>query len=66
MRLAEQYGDLAFLRIKNSWGTAQGPLGGGFGGYHDLTVEYLNGPIRWTEANGDRTPLSSVILPFGF
>lgn len=66
MRLAEQYGELSFLRIKNSWGTAQGPLGGGFGGYHDLKVNYLNGPIRWTEANADRVPLSSVILPSGF
>jgi hypothetical protein len=66
MRLAEQYGDMVFLRIKNSWGTAQGPLGGGFGGYHDLYVDYLNGPIRWTEANADRPPLSSVILPYGF
>jgi hypothetical protein len=66
MRLAEQFGEMVFLRIKNSWGTAQGPLGGNFGGYHDLTVAYLNGPIRWTEANADRTPLSSVILPFGF
>lgn len=66
MRLAEQYGEMAFLRIKNSWGTAQGPLGGNFGGYHDLGVDYLNGPIRWTEANADRTPLSSVILPYGF
>jgi len=66
MRLAEQYGEMASLRIKNSWGTAQGPLGGMFGGYHDLTVAYLNGPIRWTDANADRTPLSSVILPYGF
>lgn len=66
MRLAEQYGELTVLRIKNSWGTAQGPLGGMFGGYHDLTAAYLNGPIRWTEANANRTPLSSVILPYGF
>ena len=66
MRLAEQYGEMAFLRIKNSWGTAQGPLGGNFGGYHDLMTNYLNGPIRWTEANADRVPLSSVILPSGF
>lgn len=66
MRLAEQYGDMVFLRIKNSWGTAQGPLGGMFGGYHDLTVEYLNGPIRWTESSSDRVPLSSVIVPYGF
>lgn len=66
MRLAEQYGELSLLRIKNSWGTSQGPLGGGFGGYHDLMVNYLNGPIRWTEANADRVPLSSVILPAGF
>ena len=66
MRLAEQYGELKLLRIKNSWGTSQGPLGGGFGGYHDLMIDYLNGPIRWTEANADRVPLSSVILPWGF
>lgn len=66
MRLAEQFGEMSFLRIKNSWGTAQGPLGGGFGGYHDLMINYLNGPIRWTEASSDRVPLSSVILPSGF
>jgi hypothetical protein len=66
MRLAEQYGEMVFLRIKNSWGTAQGPLGGSFGGYHDLYTSYLNGPIRWTEASADRTPLSSVIVPSGF
>lgn len=66
MRLAEQYGEMVFLRIKNSWGTAQGPLGGTFGGYHDLYTTYLNGPIRWTEASADRTPLSSVIVPYGF
>lgn len=66
MRLAEQYGEMVFLRIKNSWGTSQGPLGGGFGGYHDLHVSYLDGPIRWTEASADRTPLSSVIIPSGF
>nr|MBK7066988.1 hypothetical protein [Deltaproteobacteria bacterium] len=66
MRLAEQYGEMVFLRIKNSWGTSQGPLGGAFGGYHDLYTSYLNGPIRWTEASADRTPLSSVIIPSGF
>jgi len=66
MRLAEQFGEMSFLRIKNSWGTAQGAVGGNFGGYHDLTAGYLNGPIRWTEANADRVPLSSVILPSGF
>ena len=66
MRLAEQYGEMVFLRIKNSWGTAQGPLGGSDAGYHDLYTTYLNGPIRWTEANADRVPLSSVILPSGF
>lgn len=66
MRLAERYGEMVFLRIKNSWGTAQGPLGGTFGGYHDLMVSYLNGPIRWTEASADRTPWSSAILPSGF
>ena len=66
MRLAEQYGEMVFLRIKNSWGTSQGPFFFIFWGYNDIYTSYLKGPIRWTEANADRTPLSSVILPYGF
>lgn len=67
MLKAERFGELDFIRIKNSWGNAADPSGTGmFGGYNDLLANYLNGPIRWTATNSDRTPLSSVILPNGF
>lgn len=65
--LAARYGTLEFIRIKNSWGTARDPSGTGFfGGYTDLYLDYLNGPITWTEDMSMRTPLSSVILPPGY
>jgi hypothetical protein len=65
--LAARYGTLEFIRIKNSWGTARDPSGTGyFGGYTDLYVDYLNGPITWSEDMSMRTPLSSVILPPGY
>lgn len=65
--LAVRYGTVDFIRIKNSWGTARDPSGTGFfGGYTDLYVDYLNGPIAWTADMTDRTPLSSVILPPGY
>ncbi len=64
---AERFGELEFIRIKNSWGNSPDPSGSGmFGGYNDLLATYLNGPIRWTASMSDRTPLSSVILPNGF
>lgn len=65
--LAARYGTLEFIRIKNSWGTVRDPSGTGlFGGYTDLHMTYLNGPITWTADMSMRTPLSSVILPPGY
>lgn len=65
--LAARYGAVEFFRIKNSWGTARDPSGTGyFGGYTDLHVDYLNGPITWTADMAQRVPLSSVILPPGY
>ncbi|MBL8602790.1 MAG: hypothetical protein JNK72_12780 [Myxococcales bacterium] len=67
MALAERYGELEFIRIKNSWGNNADPSNTGtFGGYNDLLINYLNGPIRWTADSSMRTPWSSVILPNGF
>jgi hypothetical protein len=68
------------MRVKNSWGTARDDRGfvRGFGGYHDLYMDYLNGPIKsCTETdnlkplaergcNRDATPLNEVILPPGY
>jgi hypothetical protein len=50
---------VVFFRIKNSWGTWQRD------GYHDLHLDYLDGPIRGCEGNdcNDYTPLRSVLLP---
>lgn len=65
--LAVRYGTVEFFRIKNSWGTTRDPSGTGyFGGYTDLHVDYLNGPITWTADMAQRVPLSSVILPPGY
>ncbi len=65
--LAVTAGELEFIRIKNSWGTAQDSSGSGmFGGYHDLYANYLNGPITWSSPMSQRTPMSSVILPKGY
>lgn len=69
MALAVQYGTVEFYRIKNSWGTGVDPTGTGtMGGYNDLYMNYLNGPIAWTTGTttSDRTPLSSVTLPNGY
>ncbi len=69
---------IKFFRIKNSWGAfrddrASAP---GFPGYHDLYMDYLNGPISWcpsvkgekTEENctGEAVPFNSVMLPPGY
>jgi hypothetical protein len=69
---------IRFFRVKNSWGTARPDRSSapGFPGYHDLYMDYLNGPIAWCP-NADRTapdfactgstvPLSHFILPPGF
>ncbi|MBI4703568.1 MAG: hypothetical protein HY744_20850, partial [Deltaproteobacteria bacterium] len=69
---------IKFLRIKNSCGgfrddRASAP---GFPGYHDLYLDYLNGPITWcpdvegakTAANckDETNPWNSVMLPPGY
>jgi hypothetical protein len=67
-----------FWRVKNSWGTARPDRGSapGFPGYHDLYMDYLNGPIAWCP-DADRSapdfkctqttvPLQSFVLPPGF
>lgn len=70
--------DVQFLRVKNSWGGARPDraFAPGMPGYHDLYLDYLNGPVkRCTEKNGstdttdcrfDHTPLQNVVLPPGF
>jgi aminopeptidase C len=65
-----------FFRVKNSWGTARPDRGSapGFPGYHDLYMDYLDGPIAWCpdrkssedDCSGESTPLSYLILPPGF
>jgi hypothetical protein len=66
-----------FFRIKNSWGTLRDPsaYAPGFPGYHDLYLDYLNGPISWCPDVADKTdasctstvvPLEHAILPPGY
>ena len=69
---------VSFFRIKNSWGTNRTAPAVGFAGYHDLYVDYLNGPVkRCTESEAlvplaqrgcdrDTVPFTSVILPRGY
>jgi hypothetical protein len=71
--------EIEFLRVKNSWGAARPDraFAPGMPGYHDLHLDYLNGPIKrcTTTADGetdtencpfDHTPLSNVVLPPGY
>jgi hypothetical protein len=70
--------EIKFWRIKNSWGALRDDRASapGFPGYHDLYMEYLNGPIDWcpsvegtkTEKNctGETTPFGNVVLPPGY
>jgi hypothetical protein len=70
--------DIQFLRVKNSWGASRvdRSFAPGMPGYHDLYLDYLNGPVkRCAEKNGetdtsncpsDHTPLQNVVLPPGF
>jgi hypothetical protein len=69
---------ITLLRTKNSWGADRPDrqFATGFPGYHDLWMDYLNGPIRFcpsveddkTEENcsGETNPLNSVMLPPGY
>jgi hypothetical protein len=66
-----------FFRIKNSWGTLRDPraYAPGFPGYHDLYMDYLDGPISWCPDVTNKTsasctskivPFDNVILPPGY
>ncbi len=69
---------IKFFRVKNSWGSIRPDRWkeAAIFGYHDLDIDYLNGPIKWcNEKNGetdttdcerDVTPLQSVVLPAGY
>jgi hypothetical protein len=68
---------IKFLRIKNSWGTKRTDraFAPGFPGYHDLHLDYLNGPIKFcpNEENptaenctDETVPLGAVQLPPGY
>jgi len=69
---------IEMLRVKNSWGSARPDraFAPGMPGYHDLYLDYLNGPIkRCAQVNGetdttnctiDQTPLQNVVLPPGY
>jgi hypothetical protein len=62
---------IVFLRTKNSWGTTatlpQAPFVDG--GYHDLYMDYLEGPIQYKgsgQTASPTRPLQYFILPPGF
>lgn len=66
---------IEFFRIKNSWGALRDDRSSapGFPGYHDLYMDYLNGPIAWcpdatdtTKCYGKSTPFNAVVLPPGY
>jgi hypothetical protein len=69
---------ISFIRIKNSWGALRDDraFAPGFPGYHDLYMDYLNGPITWcpdvettkTAANckGSARPLQAMAFPPGY
>ncbi len=75
--LLEPTTQVRFYRIKNSWGAvgAEATSAPGFPGYHDLYLDYLNGPIAWCPSvdpktpqscTGTTVPLNAVILPPGY
>lgn len=70
--------EIQFLRVKNSWGAARPDraFAPGMPGYHDLYIDYLNGPVKkCVERDGNTdptncpsttTPLQNVVLPPGY
>ncbi len=70
--------EIKFFRIKNSWGALRDDRSSapGFPGYHDLYMDYLNGPITWCpdvegaktaeNCKGTSTPFSHVVVPPGY
>lgn len=68
---------IKFLRIKNSWGAFRDDRSSapGMPGYHDLYMDYLNGPIAFcpdeenptnASCKGKSNPLRNVVLPPGY
>jgi hypothetical protein len=68
---------IKLLRTKNSWGAARDDRSfvDGLPGYHDLWMNYLNGPLRWcpdadhptNETCTDEQPgLRGLLMPPGF
>lgn len=68
---------IKLLRTKNSWGALRPDraFAPGFPGYHDLWMDYLDGPIKFCPSvdnptndncRGESTPLDSVMLPPGY
>ena len=67
-----------FLRVKNSWGSARPDraFAPGMPGYHDLYLDYLDGPVKkcverdgatdTTNCPTTTTPLQNVVLPPGY
>jgi hypothetical protein len=67
-----------FFRIKNSWGAFRDDRSSapGFPGYHDLYMDYMNGPIKFCPSvegtktaencTGTTIPLNDVMLPPGY
>lgn len=67
-----------FFRIKNSWGAFRDDRSSapGMPGYHDLYMDYMNGPIAWcpdasepkssSSCTGKATPFEGVVLPPGY
>lgn len=71
--------EVKFFRIKNSWGAFRDDRSSapGFPGYHDLYMDYMNGPMSgWCPSvegaknaencRGTSTPLRDVYLPPGY
>jgi hypothetical protein len=70
--------EVKFFRIKNSWGALRDDrtAAPGFPGYHDLYLDYLNGPIQFcpsvegaknsTNCKTTSVPLREVALPPGY
>lgn len=70
--------EIKFWRIKNSWGAFRDDRSSapGFPGYHDLYMDYMNGPITWcpsvegaknsSNCRGTTDPFENIVLPPGY
>ncbi len=67
---------LVFLQVKNSWGSYRPDRHFAVPGYHDLYMDYLNGPVKRCATDADEnpdlnrcyetTPWEDVTLPPGY